>query len=556
MDWAFVRRLISLIYVSIILVFVGLGFCYSNETNDELRENMVYFDTYWNIDGKIITFPYSNHDEFTMSNTLPTVYGDQMLVLRAYYEYYEVYIDGQLILESRDNSLFDHTTNIGKKEIWIPLQYTYTGHQIEIKLKLQKSLYGSELTDGFITTRSAYGITQLKRNVPSAVLFIVFTVTGIIEAIIALFFILKRTHLIRKLTFEAMFYAGIFSIVAAQWIIQETRIPFIVFGYMTGFSILNVIAFLLMPLIFFEIARSLFMRIGKVDNLIDGIMALTVLLSCLLCATGVMDWGNLVYIAHLLDILVIIVVGTYSYLSVKEEHRLTARTGIAIANVLFLIIAGIALVQYVNNIDTSYILLIIIDLLIYVMVQVGLIYRRIGLNVQEEKEFAEAKVFAFSDELTKLGNRRHFYNMMEDYEKHKLPKDLTIIALDVNRLKYYNDTMGHDAGDELLVGTSECIKKAFGSSATVTMSRMGGDEFAILLVASSSDLEKRLHHFNNYLKNWKGKYVNGISVAIGYASVREDGEMPLENLAKIADNKMYNDKAKYYQTSGYDRRGN
>ena len=146
--------------------------------------------------------------------------------------------------------------------------------------------------------------------------------------------------------------------------------------------------------------------------------------------------------------------------------------------------------------------------------------------------------------------------MMEDYEKHKLPKDLTIIALDVNRLKYYNDTMGHDAGDELLVGTSECIKKAFGSSATVTMSRMGGDEFAILLVASSSDLEKRLHHFNNYLKNWKGKYVNGISVAIGYASVREDGEMPLENLAKIADNKMYNDKAKYYQTSGYDRRGN
>ena len=229
MDWAFVRRLISLIYVSIILVFVGLGFCYSNETNDELRENMVYFDTYWNIDGKIITFPYSNHDEFTMSNTLPTVYGDQMLVLRAYYEYYEVYIDGQLILESRDNSLFDHTTNIGKKEIWIPLQAEYTGQKISIKINLQESLYGSEMTECIISTRSAYAITQLKKNIPSVILFVVFTVTGIIEAIIALFFILKRTHLIRKLTFEAMFYAGIFSIVAAQWIIQETRIPFIVF---------------------------------------------------------------------------------------------------------------------------------------------------------------------------------------------------------------------------------------------------------------------------------------------------------------------------------------
>lgn len=554
MDWQFIRRLVSFIYVAIILTFVGIGFCYSNETNDELRENMVYFDNFWNIDGKIITFPYSNHEEFTMSNTLPTVYGDQLLILRAYYQDYEVYINNDLILESRSNRLFGVSTDIGKKEIWIPLQAEYTGQKISIKLNLQESIYGSEMTECIISTRSAYAITQLKKNIPSAILFVVFTVTGILEVIISLFFILKRTHLIRKLSFEALFYAGMFSIVSAQWIIQETRVPFIVFGYTTGFSILTVIAFLLMPLMFFEIARALFMRIGPIDNLIDGIMALTIIVSCFMCITGVIDWGSIVYIAHLLDVVVMIMVGIYSYKSLKDEQKLTSKTAIAFANIFFILIAGLALVQYVNNVNTSYILLIIIDLLIYVMVQVGLIYRRIGLNVQEEKEFARAKIYAFTDELTGLGNRRHFYNVMEDFEKHKLPNDITIIAIDVNRLKFYNDNYGHDAGDELLIGTSQCLQKAFSSNSTSTISRMGGDEFSVLLLASENDLNKRLNHFNSALQKWKGKYVDGISVSIGHACVRNDGDMPLEELSKIADNRMYEDKAKYYKESGLDRR--
>ncbi|MBE5834122.1 MAG: GGDEF domain-containing protein [Butyrivibrio sp.] len=554
MDWQFIRRLVSFIYVAIILTFVGIGFCYSNETNDELRENMVYFDNFWNIDGKIITFPYSNHEEFTMSNTLPTVYGDQLLILRAYYQDYEVYINNDLILESRSNRLFGVSTDVGKKEIWIPLQSEYTGQKISIKLNLQESIYGSEMTECIISTRSAYAITQLKKNIPSAILFVVFTVTGILEVIISLFFILKRTHLIRKLSFEALFYAGVFSIVSAQWIIQETRVPFIVFGYTTGFSILTVIAFLLMPLMFFEIARALFMRIGPIDNLIDGIMALTIIISCFMCITGVIDWGSIVYIAHLLDVVVMIMVGIYSYKSLKDEQKLTSKTAIAFANIFFILIAGLALVQYVNNVNTSYILLIIIDLLIYVMVQVGLIYRRIGLNVQEEKEFARAKIYAFTDELTGLGNRRHFYNVMEDFEKHKLPNDLTIIAIDVNRLKFYNDNYGHDAGDELLIGTSQCLQKAFSSNSTSTISRMGGDEFSVLLLASENDLNKRLNHFNSALQKWKGKYVDGISVSIGHACVRNDGDMPLEELSKIADNRMYEDKAKYYKESGLDRR--
>ncbi len=122
-------------------------------------------------------------------------------------------------------------------------------------------------------------------------------------------------------------------------------------------------------------------------------------------------------------------------------------------------------------------------------------------------------------------------------------------------MKYYNDTFGHDAGDELLVGTASCLKLAFSSSAASNISRMGGDEFAILIVADPKELEKRISYLRTQLAHWHGKYVKGISVALGYASVREFSHSTVEEMSNIADNRMYEDKKKFYETSGYDRRG-
>ena len=554
MDFSFIRRLVAFTYTLILLLFIGLGFCYTNETNGNLTENTVSFSDYWEVDGKIITFPYSHDSEFTIENTLPLVYGDQMLVIRTYFTDYTVAIDGDEIIESRNHTLFGHPTNVGKKELWIPLKHEYSGSQISVTLKLQHSLYASEITEAFITTRSAYGIETLKKNVPSVILFIVFTVTGIIEICIAGFFILRRAALIRKLTFEALFYAGCFSIVSAQWIINETRIPFILFGYTIGFSILNIIAFLLMPMLFFEMSRALFLRVDKIDNAIDGAIALSIVTGCLLSITGVIDWGSLVYLAHVLILVVMIMVGYYSYTSVRDEKKLSSRTSIAIANFIFLLLAIIALAQYLNNIYSHYILIIIIDLMVYIMVQVGLIYRRIGLNVREEREFAQAKLYAFTDELTGLGNRRHFLSVVDDYEKNKLPTNLTFVAIDVNRLKYFNDQMGHEAGDELLKGTAECMKMAFNTCTTTTLGRLGGDEFAILVVASEADINRRLFNMKISLSKWRGKFINGIDVAVGVASVREDSSVTIDELAKIADERMYEDKKASYESTGYDRR--
>ena len=43
-----------------------------------------------------------------------------------------------------------------------------------------------------------------------------------------------------------------------------------------------------------------------------------------------------------------------------------------------------------------------------------------------------------------------------------IPKDLVFVSIDVNGLKKVNDSMGHQAGDELLIGAAACMKKCFG----------------------------------------------------------------------------------------------
>jgi diguanylate cyclase (GGDEF)-like protein/PAS domain S-box-containing protein len=94
---------------------------------------------------------------------------------------------------------------------------------------------------------------------------------------------------------------------------------------------------------------------------------------------------------------------------------------------------------------------------------------------------------AFVDSLTGLPNRAVFRDRLD----HALARSarrsdvLVVLLLDLDRFKFVNDSLGHDAGDELLVAVGGRIKDCSRSSDTVA--RLGGDEFAILLEDTASE---------------------------------------------------------------------
>lgn len=89
---------------------------------------------------------------------------------------------------------------------------------------------------------------------------------------------------------------------------------------------------------------------------------------------------------------------------------------------------------------------------------------------------------ALHDDLTGLGNRRHLSQRFEEFAERRRERggELAVLHIDLDRFKQINDTMGHIAGDQVLLETANRIKERVGPQDVVA--RIGGDEFVVLLL--------------------------------------------------------------------------
>lgn len=146
----------------------------------------------------------------------------------------------------------------------------------------------------------------------------------------------------------------------------------------------------------------------------------------------------------------------------------------------------------------------------------------------EQLEFASGK-----DSLTGVKNR----NAMDIYfNQHAGESQLGVLFIDVNGLKYLNDTQGHAEGDRLLQNLAEFLCNYFPRD---NIYRSGGDEFVIVTPGTT---EEKMRGKTREIKDAMQK--ESFSFAIGYAVSDHRG---IQQAAIRADQRMYQDKRKYYQ---------
>jgi diguanylate cyclase (GGDEF)-like protein len=163
---------------------------------------------------------------------------------------------------------------------------------------------------------------------------------------------------------------------------------------------------------------------------------------------------------------------------------------------------------------------------------------------RKEKENELAKLL-ITDELTQLHNRRGFYlladQMVKVADRMKTPVD--IMYVDLDRLKWINDTFGHEEGDNVLVSVAAILKKMFRNSDIIA--RMGGDEFVVMPAGASKSgtpvIRERVEKaFQKHNETAGDPYT--ISVSMGFSRYDPASPCSLDELLKQADESMYRDK--------------
>jgi len=149
---------------------------------------------------------------------------------------------------------------------------------------------------------------------------------------------------------------------------------------------------------------------------------------------------------------------------------------------------------------------------------------------------------ASHDALTGLVNRREFERRLQEALDSAQAGDVThaLAYLDLDRFKAVNDTCGHTAGDNMLREVASLIKDAVRDSDTV--GRIGGDEFALLLVGCPLDKARQIaddvvRSVGDYRFVWKDKIFN-IGVSVGLVEIGRDSGA-LEDILSSADSACY-----------------
>jgi two-component system, cell cycle response regulator len=159
-------------------------------------------------------------------------------------------------------------------------------------------------------------------------------------------------------------------------------------------------------------------------------------------------------------------------------------------------------------------------------------------RTMREKERLEEEVrrLSITDDLTGLYNHRHFYKTLES-ELARLKRQkttLSLLMLDLDQFKRYNDRYGHLEGDKVLKKIGEIIDHSIRSNVDSGY-RYGGDEFAVLLIGASVD--RALIIAERVRSSIEQAGFQEITVSIGLVEFQD--QFTLEDFVRSADEATY-----------------
>lgn len=166
-----------------------------------------------------------------------------------------------------------------------------------------------------------------------------------------------------------------------------------------------------------------------------------------------------------------------------------------------------------------------------------------AIAIENDRLYNEIKSLSLTDSLTRVANRRHFDLMLSsEFRKAKgYSRPLSLVMIDLDDFRSFNDRYGHLAGDKILIHISNILIKNVRD--TDFVARYGGEEFTIILPETSNTLamkvsERIRNSVEKNVLNIEGVGKKKMTISIGVASFPDNADTTTE-LVDSADRALY-----------------
>lgn len=514
----------------------------------------VSLDDSWNIaingenfsDVSLDTFRFpvvSTGDEIVMERILPEEWEFQA-ALRLYIRHsaVHIYIDDTLIYEYGSDRMEAHKT-VGSGFQFVNFPGEYKGKKIRIQLCVAENKIFTKLDSiRLYPWENAYRVLMTENRLPlffGGFLFIF----GLAVCIMTVFAIVFSKKYLRLLCIS------VFSLCMGLWTVCYYRVLLVYAIPLYSISLMEYIAFYMAPLPLLIYLRE---DVINLENKVFWIIYRILRISYI-AAFGIVMALHSFDIVHLVAVLpyMVLFLGVcllFSFIVVVMNFKgsKTANRLYLMGMLIVVFCIGYDLVGYGSDRyygDSSFLAgkgVSSIGMMTFIFILFLNFYMEMTQAMMQEAERNSLIKSAYTDELTRLHNRRYCMEYMHDLEE-KEASDYTVICFDLNNLKTVNDTYGHGKGDVLIKNAADVLRETFGDHGVVA--RMGGDEFiCVIPIADREKIGEMMEQFqaNIRRKNRQMKDLH-LSVACGFAMGKES-DKGIEKVYQMADNRMYENK--------------
>lgn len=459
------------------------------------------------------------------------------------HQWAEIYIDDELLFHLYSNEDNFFTQTIGSD--WAKAYLNASDVNREIRILIYP-IYETSINR---TLTIYYGsLNSVIADVIDSNLYTI--IFGIISIMIGIAFIIFVLINIKNHDMDRSIASlGFFSIFTGAWKIFDSELmPFLFEDSTLLFSAIANIAITLMLLAFIIYIRNQFSKnVYLFWNCVCIIGLIFCIIICMLQLFGIADLRQTLTACHVMIVIDIISI-FITLIWEAVHHRLTPKLKMtSLCFILCSLGAIIDLLLYYLSGASGNMMLCLFAFLLYVILMGNIAVKEALVLIQRGKEAKRYQHLAIHDQMTGLYNRAYWAEYIKEPEHNH--NNCFIIMLDINNLKQCNDTLGHDAGDQLLINSANLIKDTFSISGIPI--RMGGDEFCVILNTTSeiictkylNQLLAAVEHFNT---EHPEEYP--IQIAYGYAQFEDILDYDLGDTLRRADKNMYKKKIEMKKT--------